>query len=82
MSLHDQENFIKEIHPFDKLTSYELESVIKNMDIAYYPKDTVLISPEKMSDYFYIIIKGEVNEYKNDELTFVYHEQDEFDADF
>jgi len=81
MSLHDQENFIKEIHPFDKLTSYEFNLVMKNMDIAYYPKDTVLFSQDKMSEYFYIIIKGEVNEYNNDELTFVYHEQDEFDAD-
>ena len=81
MSLHDQETFIKEIHPFEKLTKFELDSTFKNMDIAYYPKDTTLISPEKISDYFFIIIKGEVNEYNNDELTFVYHEQDTFDAD-
>jgi len=81
MSLHDQENFIKEIHPFDKLTTYELDTAFKNMDIAYYPKDTILISPEKISDSFFIIIKGEVNEYNNDELTFVYHEQDTLDAD-
>lgn len=81
MSLHDQKNFIKEIHPFEKLTEFELDRALKNMDIAYYPKDTVLISPEKISDYYFIIIKGEVNEYNNDELTFVYHEQDGFDAD-
>ncbi|MGB5505099.1 MAG: putative nucleotidyltransferase substrate binding domain-containing protein [Sulfurovum sp.] len=81
MSLHDQKNFIKEIHPFEKLTEFELDMALKNMDIAYYPKDTVLISKEKISDYFFIIIKGEVNEYNNDELTFVYHEQDGFDAD-
>ena len=81
MSLHDQETFIKEIHPFEKLTQFELDSAFKHMDIAYYPKDTILISPEKISDYFFIIIKGEVNEYNNDELTFVYHEQDTFDAD-
>ena len=82
MSLHDQKNFIKEIHPFEKLTEFEIDMALKNMDIAYYPKDTILISPEKISDYFYIVIKGEVNEYNNnDELTFVYHEQDEFDAD-
>lgn len=81
MSLHDQKNFIKEIHPFGKLTEYELDKALKNMDIAYYPKDTVLISKEKISDSFFIIIKGEVNEYNNDELTFVYHEQDGFDAD-
>jgi len=82
LSLHDQKNFIKEIHPFEELTEFELDKALKNMDIAYYPKDTILISPENISDYFYIIIKGEVNEYNNnDELTFVYHEQDEFDAD-
>jgi CBS domain-containing protein len=81
LSLHDQKNFIKEIHPFGKLTDFELNKALKNMDIAYYPKDTVLISEEKISDYFFIIIKGEVNEYNNDELTFVYHEQDGFDAD-
>jgi CBS domain-containing protein len=81
LSLHDQKNFIKEIHPFEKLTEFELDKALKNMDIAYYPKDTVLISKEKISDYFFIIIKGEVNEYNNDELTFVYHEQDGFDAD-
>jgi CBS domain-containing protein len=81
LSLHDQKNFIKEIHPFEQLTEFELDKALKNMDIAYYPKDTVLISKEKISDYFFIIIKGEVNEYNNDELTFVYHEQDGFDAD-
>lgn len=81
MSLHDQKNFIKEIHPFDYLTSFELDLVLKNMDITYYPKDTVLISPEKPSHYFHMIIKGEVNQYHHDELTFVYHEQDTFDAD-
>jgi len=81
LSLHDQKNFIKEIHPFEALTEFELDTALKNMDIAYYPKDTILISKEKISDYFFIIIKGEVNEYNNDELTFVYHEQDGFDAD-
>lgn len=81
MSLHDQENFIKEIHPFDKLTSFELNQALSSMDIAYYPKETILISPKSLSNYFYIIIKGEVNEYNDDELTFDYHEQDAFDAD-
>ena len=81
MSLHDQKNFIKEIHPFDKLNTSELKLALKNMDIGYYPRETTLISAEKQSDTFYIIIKGEVNEYNNDELTFSYHEQDSFDAD-
>lgn len=81
MSLHSQETFIKEIHPFDKLTEHELNNVFKNIDIAYYPKGAILISEQKISNFFFIIIKGEVNEYNNDELTFTYHKQDTFDAD-
>ncbi len=81
MSLHDQEAFLKSIPPFDKLTQMQLEFCQKGMNIGYYPKDTVMISPEKISDHFYIIIKGEVNEYNSEELTTVYHEQDSFDAD-
>lgn len=81
MSLHSQETFIQEIHPFDKLSKHELDKVFKSTDIAYYPQESILISPEKISDSFFIIIKGEVSEYNNDELTFTYHEQDTFDAD-
>ncbi|CAA6824550.1 MAG: Predicted signal-transduction protein containing cAMP-binding and CBS domains [uncultured Sulfurovum sp.] len=81
MSLHSQEIFIKEIHPFENLSQFELDMAFKHMDIAYYPIDTVLISPQSVSEYFFIIIKGEVKEFCNDELTFVYHEQDTFDAD-
>ena len=81
MSLHDQEAFLKSIPPFDKLSQMQLEFCQKGMNIGYYPKDTVIISPEKISDHFFIIIKGEVNEYHNEELTTVYHEQDSFDAD-
>jgi len=81
MSLHSQETFIQTIHPFDKLSKSELNNVFKSIDIAYYPQKTIVISPNKIRDSFFIIIKGEVSEYHNDELTFTYHEQDTFDAD-
>jgi CBS domain-containing protein len=81
MSLHDQKNFIKMIPPFDKLTASELQTLLAHINIAYYPKETTLLSPTSSFDFFYIIIKGEVSEYRNGELTFVYHEQDTFDAD-
>lgn len=81
MSLHSQQEFLKEHHPFDKLTQFELDLCQKNIDIGYYPKDTIIISPSQISDTFYIIIKGEVNEYNDEELTTVYHTNDSFDAD-
>ncbi len=81
MSLHSQKEFLTAHHPFDKLTSIELDLCLNNINIGYYPKDTIIISPQHISNHFYIIIKGEVNEYNDEELTSVYHECDSFDSD-
>ncbi|MAD41652.1 MAG: cyclic nucleotide-binding protein [Arcobacter sp.] len=80
MSLQDQEAFLSNIHPFEVLNENQIKKCIKHMDIAYYPKDRVLISPEKISDHFFIIIKGAVYEYKDDEVVMDYHQEDSFDA--
>ena len=81
MSLLDQRKLIESIHPFELLSSNELNSLMKKIDIAYYPKDTLLISRNLPSIAFYIIIKGSVNEYVDEELHNVYAEGDSFDAD-
>ncbi|MCK5294521.1 MAG: cyclic nucleotide-binding/CBS domain-containing protein [Arcobacteraceae bacterium] len=81
MSLHNQKEFLSAHHPFDKLSEFELDLCLKNIDIGYYPKETIVISPTNISTHFFIIIKGEVNEYNNKELTTVYHNDDSFDAD-
>ncbi|KAB7883004.1 DUF294 nucleotidyltransferase-like domain-containing protein [Poseidonibacter ostreae] len=80
MSLQDQEAFLSNIHPFEVLTENQINNCIKHMDIAYYPKDSILISPDKISDHFFIIIKGSVYEYKDDEVVMDYHQEDSFDA--
>lgn len=81
MSLQDQASFLKSIHPFELLTDQELSNAVNAMDISYHQKDTILVSPEKLPEFLYIIIKGEVGEYLNDELTKVYHNSNSFDAD-
>jgi CBS domain-containing protein len=81
MSLHDQEAFLKSIHPFELLNSKELTKAVNSMNIAYYKKDTVLISPLQSSKFLYIIVKGEVGEYHKEELTKVYNTSNTFDAD-
>ena len=80
MSLQDQEAFLSNIHPFEVLTNEQMETCIKHMDIAYYPKDSVLITPEKISNHFFIIIKGSVHEYSEDVVVMDYHQEDSFDA--
>lgn len=81
MSILDQRKLIESIHPFELLSSNELDNLMAKIDIAYYPKDTLLIAKNLPSIAFYIIIKGSVNEYIEDEIHNVYNAEDSFDAD-
>lgn len=81
MSILDQRKLIESIHPFELLSSTTLDNLMKKIDIAYYPKETLLISKNLPSIAFYIIIKGSVVEYVDDEVHNVYSQGDSFDAD-
>ena len=81
MSILDQRKLIESIHPFELLSSSTLDDLMNKIDIAYYPKDTLLISKTLPSIAFYIIIKGSVNEFVDDEIHNVYSCGDSFDAD-
>jgi CBS domain-containing protein len=81
MSILDQRKLIASIHPFELLSPMTLDNLMQKIDIAYYPKNTLLISKNLPSIAFYIIIKGSVNEYIDEELHNVYGEGDSFDAD-
>ncbi|MDD5051649.1 MAG: putative nucleotidyltransferase substrate binding domain-containing protein [Sulfuricurvum sp.] len=80
MSLFDQKALLMSIHPFDLLGERMIEKLMSQMDIAYYPKETVLIAPRVRAESLYIIIKGIVNESIEGELQNVYGERDSFDA--
>lgn len=81
MSILDQKKLIESIHPFELLSSNELDTLMGKIDIAYYPKDTLLISPTLTSIVFYIIIKGSVKELIDNEVHNVFSKGDSFDAD-
>ncbi|MBL3520630.1 CBS domain-containing protein [Arcobacter lanthieri] len=81
MSIQDQESFLSKIHPFEVLTPSQMAMCVQHMDIAYYPKDTILISPEKIPEHFFIIIKGSVFEYNTDKVIVMdYQSEDTFDS--
>lgn len=79
MSLFDQKALLMSIHPFDLLSERMIETLMTQMDIAYYPKETVLIAPRVRAEFLTIIIKGVVNESIEGELQNVYSEGDSFD---
>jgi len=80
VSLFDQKALLMSIHPFDLLGERMIETLLSKMDIAYYPKDTVLIAPSVRAQFLTIIIKGVVNETIEGELQNIYSERDSFDA--
>lgn len=80
MSILDQRKLIKSTHPFELLEPAALDHLMQKIDIAYYPKDTLLFSKNIPSVAFYIIIKGSVSETIDDELHNVYAQGDSFDA--
>lgn len=81
MGLYDLEAFLRAIHPFQLLSKHEMGKAIASMNIAYYKKDALLLSPLKTAEFLYIVIKGEVGEYNEDELIKVYSKSNSFDAD-
>lgn len=81
MSKQDQRKLIESIHPFGLLSKESMDALMQKIDIAYYPSKTLLISPSISSIAFYIIIKGSVTEYIDDEVHDVYGAGDSFDAD-
>ena len=80
MSLRDQKSFLSNIHPFELLNDEQMDKCIRHMDIAYYPKNEILITPEKIPNHFFVIIKGIVHEYNEEEVLMDYHHEDSFDA--
>ena len=80
MSILDQQQLLASIHPFELLSKRVISQLSSQMDIAYYPKETVLIGPRVEAQHLYIIIKGSVNELIDDELHNVYTALDSFDA--
>ncbi len=81
LSILDQRKLIESIHPFELLSSATLDALMHKIDIAYYPKDTLLISKNIPAAAFTIIIKGSVHELIDDEIHYVYTKGDSFDAD-
>jgi len=64
--------------PFSLLDNKALRLIEETSQIAYYPKDTILIDAGASTSTFYLIIKGIVEAKEGDELIDVYHNDDHF----
>ena len=64
--------------PFSLLDNKALRLIEETSQIAYYPKETILIDAGASTSTFYLIIKGIVEAKEGDELIDIYHNDDHF----
>lgn len=75
-----QKAFIQSTQPFDVLEEEELQKIVKSLDILYFRKNEVILKHGQKPDFFYIVVKGVVEEVEEDGKTFLYSSKDSFDA--
>ncbi len=81
MELIEQKSFITSIHPFEFLSSKELDEFAKNMDVVYFKKDSIIQKTKSNPKYLYFIIKGLVQEVSEDEeVLSVYSQKEMFSS--
>lgn len=80
MSILEQTTFIKNIHPFDNLSRQQLEEIAHNLDIVYFKKNEIIQQNGTQPEKLYFVIKGLVQEKKEDEVISLYSINELFDA--
>ncbi|MFA7084200.1 MAG: putative nucleotidyltransferase substrate binding domain-containing protein [Arcobacteraceae bacterium] len=80
MSILEQTSFIKNIHPFDNLSKQQLEEIASNLDIIYFKKSEIIQQSNTHPQKLYFIIKGVVQEIKEEEVISLYSVNEVFDA--
>ncbi len=79
MSILEQSEFIKNIHPFENLSSSQMDDFTNNLDILYLKKDELIQKTGDEPKNLYFIIKGLVQEKADDEVLSIYSKNELFD---
>ncbi len=79
MSILEQKRFMETITPFDRLDDFNLEKLVKALDVSYFKKDEVILSHNIKPEFLYFIIKGVVQEIHEEEVLSVYAHHEYFD---
>ncbi|QKS53118.1 CBS domain-containing protein [Azospirillum oryzae] len=64
--------------PFDLLTEGQRAALAGALDIALYPRDTVILSREEPADALYVVLRGTVQERRGGEVAAVHGPGDRF----
>lgn len=79
MGLLEQKSFIQKITPFNMLDNYNLDVLVDNLDVVYFKENVKILEQGEKPQFLYFIIKGVVQELKDDEVVSVYTNNEFFD---
>ncbi len=80
MSILEQKEFIKNIHPFENLSKTQLDEFSKNIDIVYFKQNQVIQKAQDVPSHLYFIIKGLIHEKLESEVLSIYSTNEIFDT--
>ncbi|RBQ32346.1 cyclic nucleotide-binding protein [Arcobacter sp. FW59] len=80
MSMQEQKKFISTIHPFDNLTSYELDDLVEELDIMYFKANSTIQAQDSNPEFLYFVLKGLIQEKNDDEVLSIYSKGEIFDS--
>ncbi|RXJ85927.1 putative nucleotidyltransferase substrate binding domain-containing protein [Arcobacter cloacae] len=80
MSILEQKAFISSIHPFQNLTSDQIDDFIDNLDIAYYKANEIVQAQGSSPEFLFFILKGLIQEKQEDEVLSIYSKNEIFDS--
>lgn len=80
MSILEQKAFISSIHPFQNLTSDQIDDFVDNLDIAYYKANEIVQEEGSSPEFLFFILKGLIQEKQEDEVLSIYSKNEIFDS--
>ena len=80
MSILEQKAFILSIHPFQNLTSDQIDDFVDNLDIVYYKANAIVQAQGSSPEFLFFILKGLIQEKQEDEVLSVYSKNEIFDS--
>ena len=80
MSMLEQKTFLSSIHPFENLTTNQLDFFVEIIDIVYFKENETVQKEGNNPEYLFFILKGLVQEKLENEVLSIYSKNEIFDS--
>ena len=76
----EQKTFLSSIHPFESLSTNQLDDFVEKIDIVYFKQNEEVQQQGNNPEYLFFILKGLVQEKQENEVLSIYSKNEIFDS--